>query len=141
MKLVICTHGKSAKELLESAEMIAGKQDNVVSLDFTDGCDLEELKSNLKKEILGDNNSVIVMVDLKGGTPFNLAFPFVIEKENCQMITGVNVAMLIEFFLSRTSIESIDQLVDSVIECGKESIDKISNLNQDKENEIFDDGI
>lgn len=124
---LICTHGKSAPALLSSAEMICGKQKNTAVVNFENGENLTDLKNELfkKLEILNTTDGVIFFVDLKGGTPFNSVFEVINDLEeikNSSIITGVNVAMLIEFFIKRESKLSFQKLLFDVEKNGKKSV-------------------
>lgn len=132
--IVIATHGLSSVELLKSAEMIAGKQKDVETVTFEEGEGLEELANNytcaLKKLIHTDN--IIILVDLLGGSPFNVA-----ADQNCEVITGVNIPMLLELFVNRENIEA-DVLVNKLVLATKESINTLSNVvNVSAEDESF----
>lgn len=140
MKIVVCTHGKSAKALVESAEMIAGKQEDIIALDFQAGGDLANLKQNLEKEILETEDSVLVLVDLKGGTPFNVSFPLVLQKDNAELVTGVNIAMLIELFLARTSDIDVQELAKMAVVSGVTSVENVSKTIIDVDTNV-EDGI
>ena len=110
MKLgvVVVTHGQLATELVNSAEMIVGDLPlfAAVSIGWHDDVDhaKEEIGraiARVKASAAGDENNaagVLVLTDLFGGTPANLAVTFV--SPEVEVITGVNLPMLIK--LART---------------------------------------
>jgi len=110
MKLcvVVVTHGQLATELVNSAEMIVGDlpQFAAVSIGWHD--DVEHAKEEIGRAIARvqasaggteeDLAGVLVLTDMFGGTPANLAVTFV--SPQVEIITGVNLPMLIK--LART---------------------------------------
>ena len=67
-----------------------------------------------------DRNNILILVDLYGGTPFNIANIFLHKKNNIRLIAGMNLAMIIEYFSSNT--EDLDVLVNEIIKAGKDNI-------------------
>ncbi|RMC23640.1 MULTISPECIES: PTS sugar transporter subunit IIA [unclassified Lactobacillus] len=133
--VLICTHGNSATELLKSAEMICGKQDNCQTVKFEMGEELDELLNDLDQKIGLLSNSIICLTDLKGGTPFNMLIKLVEKYPNMEIITGVNIPMLLELFINRSQVSS-SKLIDMIVEAGKTGIYrycKDSSLVEDEE--------
>lgn len=131
--VIIATHGLSSIELLKSAEMITGKQTNVETVTFTEGEGLEELKESYSEALskLSGNTNILILVDIWGGTPFNVAI-----EQNHEVITGVNIPMLIELFMNRDNVE-MDMLVDGLLDTTKDSIKKLSQIEAEFEDEEF----
>ncbi|MFI4819064.1 MAG: PTS mannose transporter subunit IIAB [Enterobacterales bacterium] len=128
--LIISTHGVSAKYMLNTVEMILGKQKNVNFVNFID-CENSKIlfnKYNLCIKNLLTNNGVIFLVDIWGGTPFNVASSISINKKNFEVISGVNIPMLIETFMSRNETISSKELSLISIETGKYGIKSLKDL-------------
>ena len=93
-RVLLCTHGRFGEELKRSAEMIAGTMDLVKAFSLFPGMTPEELSDEIRAE-LDSCEAGICLVDIAGGTPFNvtarLAATYPIA-----VITGVNLQMLIE---------------------------------------------
>lgn len=119
--VLICTHGNSAPELLKTAEMICGKQDNCQTVAFKMGEALEELKAEMDQKIASLSGTVICLVDLKGGTPFNTLIGLKEKYPTIEIITGVNIPMLLELFMSRNQLAP-KELIKMVIEAGKSGV-------------------
>lgn len=119
--VLICTHGNSALELLKTAEMICGKQDNCQTVAFKMGEALEELKAEMDQKIASLSGTVICLVDLKGGTPFNTLIGLKEKYPAIEIITGVNIPMLLELFMSRNQLAP-KELIKMVIEAGKSGV-------------------
>jgi mannose PTS system EIIA component len=111
MKLgvVVVTHGQLATELVNSAEMIVGDLPHFTAVSIGWHDDVEHAKEEIGRAIARVKSSaggtdqdpagVLVLTDMFGGTPANLAVTFV--SPQVEVITGVNLPMLIK--LARTS--------------------------------------
>ncbi|BDH45488.1 PTS mannose transporter subunit EIIAB [Salmonella enterica subsp. enterica serovar Choleraesuis] len=122
--IVIGTHGWAAEQLLKTAEMLLGEQENVGWIDFVPGENAETLieKYNAQLEKLDTSKGVLFLVDTWGGSPFNAASRIVVDKEGYEVIAGVNVPMLVETFMARDDNPSFDELVAVAVETGREGV-------------------
>lgn len=119
--IVIGTHGSAAEQLLKTAEMILGAQDNVAWIDFVPGENAETLieKYTARLADLDTTAGVLFLVDTWGGSPFNAASRIVIDKENYDVVTGVNIPMLAETFMARDDNPAFQELVGIAVETGR----------------------
>jgi mannose PTS system EIIA component len=95
--VVVVTHGQLATELVNSAEMIVGDlpQFAAVSIGWHDEVsDAREDIAQAIERVRGDEG-VLLLTDMFGGTPSNLAMTF-LEEDRLEVITGVNLPMLIK---------------------------------------------
>ncbi|HBT49503.1 MAG: PTS system fructose subfamily IIA component [Caldanaerobacter subterraneus] len=123
--ILIVTHGALGKELLNSAELIVGKQQNVMSLGLFYGDNIECLRQDILKAVeeLDKGEGVLVFVDLYGGSPSNAMALNLNELMNSKIecITGVNLPMLLEALTNR-SIMPLEELKKHCMEIGYASI-------------------
>ncbi|MFD3157560.1 PTS sugar transporter subunit IIA [Haloimpatiens sp. FM7330] len=121
--IIVGTHGRFSEELLKSSEMIFGSQENISSITFEPGESadglVEKYEQQLKK--LDTKDGVLILVDLFGGSPFNAASRVAIENENMDIVTGVNLPMLLEVFGSR-GFSKVEELVNVAKTSGNQSI-------------------
>ena len=122
--IVIGTHGWAAEQLLKTAEMLLGEQENVGWIDFVPGENAETLieKYNAQLAKLDTAKGVLFLVDTWGGSPFNAASRIVVDKEHYEVIAGVNIPMLVETFMARDDDPSFDELVALAVETGSEGV-------------------
>ncbi|MBP6080488.1 PTS mannose transporter subunit IIAB [Providencia sp.] len=122
--IMIGTHGVAAEQLLRTTEMLIGEQDNVSFIDFVPGENADTLfdKYNQKLTELDTTAGVLFLVDTWGGSPFNAASRIVNEHENYEIITGVNVPMLVETFMCRDDNPSMSELINTALETGRGGI-------------------
>jgi mannose PTS system EIIA component len=95
--VVVVTHGQLATELVNAAEMIVGDlaQFTAVSIGWHD--DVNDARDEILQAIdrVRAEEGVLVLTDMFGGTPSNLGMTF-LEKDRVEVITGVNLPMLIK---------------------------------------------
>lgn len=122
--IVIGTHGWAAEQLLKTAEMLLGEQENVGWIDFVPGENAETLivKYNAQLEKLDTSKGVLFLVDTWGGSPFNAASRIVVDKDHYEVVAGVNIPMLVETFMARDDNPSFDELVALAVETGREGV-------------------
>ena len=122
--IVIGTHGWAAEQLLKTAEMLLGEQENVGWIDFVPGEHAETLieKYNAQLAKLDTSKGVLFLVDTWGGSPFNAASRIVVDKEHYEVVAGVNIPMLVETFMARDDNPSFDELVALAVETGREGV-------------------
>ncbi|WP_099118557.1 PTS mannose transporter subunit IIAB [Xenorhabdus ishibashii] len=132
--IMIGTHGAAAEQLLHTTEMLIGEQENVSYIDFVPGENADTLfeKYNQKLKSLDTEQGVLFFVDTWGGSPFNAANRIVVDKDNYEIITGVNVPMLVEAFMCRDDDPTMEELVSVALETGKEGI-RALKAKQDEE--------
>ncbi|MBC6342355.1 PTS sugar transporter subunit IIA [Lactobacillus kimbladii] len=134
--VIICTHGNSAPELLKSAEMICGKQENCQTVNFKEGESLEQLKSEISEKISQLKGTVFCLTDLKGGTPFNTLVSLLKSNPEMEIITGVNIPMLLELFINRSQLEK-EELLSGITEAGKTGIYRYQDVEPSADDEEF----
>ena len=101
--LIIVTHGDLAQEFLNAAFMIIGPQEGVLALCTRRDDHPADIEAELKKMItaLGrEDDGVLVMTDIFGGTPTNISLPL-LQPGHVDILTGVNLPMVLKFFSQR----------------------------------------
>ena len=123
--IVVVTHGQLARELVSAAEMIIGEIPNVtaVSIGWYESPDdaLREIEEAIKRADAG--KGTVVLTDMFGGTPSNLSLTF-LEKDRVEVVTGVNLPMLIRLASLREEEEE-DDLMELASEAAREGKDSI----------------
>lgn len=122
--IVIGTHGWAAEQLLKTAEMLLGEQENVGWIDFVPGENAETLIEKYQARLaeLDTAKGVLFLVDTWGGSPFNAASRVVVDKENHDVVAGVNIPMLVETLMARDDDPGFDELVAIAVETGREGV-------------------
>ncbi|WLT07177.1 mannose/fructose/sorbose PTS transporter subunit IIA [Gilliamella apis] len=122
--IILATHGEFAEGILQSGTMIFGEQENVKAVTLHPSDSPESLKERMLAAIatFDNQNEVLFLVDLWGGTPFNQANTLCGEHPNWAIVAGLNLPMLIEAYSSRLSMDSAKQVATAIIESAQEGI-------------------
>ncbi|UNE54293.1 PTS sugar transporter subunit IIA [Bartonella machadoae] len=100
--LVLVMHGELAIEFLHAVEHVVGAQEKFATICVYPDDDLDQRRSDIVAAVSSTdtNHGVIILTDVFGGTPSNMAIP-AIEKGRVEMIAGVNLPMLIKLISIR----------------------------------------
>ncbi len=126
--VVIITHENLGEKLLLTAETITGKLENVVSVSFDSPQKPESTKKQIEEAIkkVDKGNGVIILTDLFGGTPSNIAISF-LNQDNVEVVSGVNLPMAIKIpFLK--NVDNVHEAAKMLQQYGRESISVASHL-------------
>lgn len=121
--LVVATHGNLGSELLMSAQMIIGPVINARAVSITHDSSMEAIRDAIAEavaEVGKDNQGVIIVTDMFGGTPANVSMTF-LEPQSVEVMTGVNLPMILKFFNSQETI-GLDELAGILKSYGQQSI-------------------
>lgn len=113
--LLLMSHGNFAKELLKSAELIVGKQENYETLGVHLDDQIDHLREQMYEKVdsLDTTQGLVVLTDISGGTPMNMA-GLLLERSNVLVCSGTNLPMLIELLFNREKqIEEIKEILKS----------------------------
>ncbi len=123
--IILASHGEFAEGILQSGAMIFGEQENVKAITLMPSEGPEDVKAKMKTAIASFDNQdeVLFLVDLWGGTPFNQANTLFEEhKEKWAIVAGLNLPMVIEAYASRLSMDSAQEIAAHIIETAKEGV-------------------
>jgi len=130
--LVIVTHGQLALALVEALEHIVGHRENIRTICINSKDDIDLHRKNILKaaEEVDYGQGVILLTDLFGGTPSNLAISALGIKP-VDVIAGINLPMLVR--LARLPEgTSLKDAVDQGVEAGRKYIHAASTLLEGK---------
>jgi PTS system mannose-specific IIA component len=130
---LIVAHDSLAGEMKSVLEAIVGKTEGIleVSIDWEDDHEsgINKIGENITK--LKDYNGVVIFTDMFGGTPTNISLPF-LEKDKIEIITGVNLPMLIKFVnLQAETKKKLSEIVLEVRDRAQQSIKVPSEIYYD----------
>ena len=125
---LIVTHGRLAIELLNAAETIAGEINHIaaVSLGWHDDVGTAAIMVQKGLERVNTGDGVLILTDMFGGTPTNIASTF-LNESNVEIVTGVNLPMLIKLAQVGPE-ESLASVARMLRETGQSSIYIASEL-------------
>jgi PTS system mannose-specific IIA component len=122
--LVLVTHGRLAAEFRAALEHVVGPQERFATLAIGPDDDMERRRRDILAAVaeVDDGSGVIILTDMFGGTPSNLAIS-VMRAGTIEVIAGVNLPMLIKLASVRAEND-----MQRALQCAQESGRKYINV-------------
>ena len=139
MKIICISHGLAAYEIKKSVEMILGNQPDISCTSFNYGEGLDELEKKIKSFYIKDEN-VLFLVDIFGGSPFNVASKLSQSIINSDVITGLSMPLLIDvidIMLSEKNIRADE--VYKKLSIDNYNVNYNSLINSEMEDDFYED--
>ncbi|MDD2898480.1 MAG: PTS sugar transporter subunit IIA [Desulfuromonadaceae bacterium] len=119
--LVLVAHAGMATALKMSAEMIVGTIDNCATVEVAPDERADDIMARVVAAVESvQANGAIILTDLFGGTPSNMAMSF-LKEGSIEVVTGVNLPMMIEFSSRRERMQ-VSELAAALQRAGREGI-------------------
>ncbi|GFZ27267.1 mannose/fructose/sorbose PTS transporter subunit IIA [Lactobacillus corticis] len=123
--IVLASHGGFADGIAESAQMLFGEQENFAHVILKPEEGPDDIRGKMEKAIASFDNQdeVLFIVDLWGGTPFNQANGLV-EKhaDKWAIVSGMNLPMVVEALTQRMSVDSAHKIATAIVQPAKDGI-------------------
>jgi mannose PTS system EIIA component len=129
--MVLVTHGRLATEFVAALEHVVGEQEQVASVCIGPDDDMEQRRLDILNSVaeVDDGSGVVLLTDMFGGTPSNLAIS-IMDKAKVEVIAGMNLPMLIKLASVRKT-ETLVQAVKAARDAGQKYINVASSLLSD----------
>ena len=126
--VVVASHGTLAEELLRTAESIVGRLERSAALTIDARTSMDEARARLERAIaeVDEGQGVLVLTDMFGGTPANLALTFLDAR--VEVVTGVNLPMVVKLSTLRAEQRPLAELAEAIAAYGQKNITRASEL-------------
>ena len=126
--VILISHGPLSKSMLESAEMICGKQERVKTYSLFVGDSVDAFRAEVRAGIEDalSRGDLLVITDIMSGSPFNVTSA-AMEDLNFQHVTGMNLPLVIQVLLDRND-SSVEQTVADAMEAASECVVHVNAL-------------
>ena len=126
--LVLVTHGGLAVELISAMEHVVGPQENTAAVCIGPDDDMERRRADIQKAVssVETGEGVIILTDMFGGTPSNLAIS-IMEAKSIEVIAGVNLPILVKLASIRSTLD-LQSAIAKAEEAGRKYINVASQL-------------
>lgn len=121
--IILVSHGTMAKGVYQAVNMIYGDLKNVKFLCLEENMGIDLFRKNLDKLMDGvkDSDEIIVLADLKGGSPYTSALTLLSEKGligKSKIVSGLNLPMILSalFFDDELGDDGVDEIMKSAKE-------------------------
>ncbi len=131
--IVIVTHGNLAQEFKLALEHIVGPQENMIAINIAADDDMEKRRNEISSAVgdVGTGSGVIILTDLFGGTPSNMAISMM-QDDQVEVIAGINLPMLVKLASLRET-KNILEAAELAQEAGRKYIHVASKVLQGNE--------
>ena len=143
IKIIVSGHGNISLGMLDAFTMIFGKDPEIKAIPFLKGEGLPQLQKKFQEEIdsLSEEDELLFLVDVFGGTPYNAAAQLIFPLQQADILTGVNLPMLLEAATNKSMMQ-LEELVKYLKETSSDSVkifkEEIKNINQtDQEEDLL----
>lgn len=122
--IILASHGEFAEGIHQSGSMIFGEQANVKPCILKPSEGPQDIRKKMEDAIASfdQQNEILFLVDLWGGTPFNQASALKDGHESWAIVTGLNLPMLIEAYASRMSMDTAHEIAMHIAKTAKEGV-------------------
>ncbi len=126
--VVVATHGRLGEELLATCAAVCGPLDRARAVSLSADRPVEEGRAALGAAIreLDDGDGVLVLTDMFGGTPANLALGFLDGR--VEVVTGVNLPMLLKLTTARGGGAGLGAVAELIAAYGQKNVTLASQL-------------
>lgn len=126
--LLIITHCELGKEFMNAAEFIVGRIGAADTISITQSSESKEIRGMIEEKVanLDQGDGVIILTDMFGGTPSNIALSF-LNEEKVEVLTGANLPMVIALVQNRENM-SLKDLAEKAQDAGKLGISLAGKL-------------
>ena len=139
--VIVAAHGHLAEGLIASSAMIAGPQEDLVAVTFESSEGPDDLLAKYAAAVeKSPSDHYLILVDLLGGSPYNAAARFAAQREDADVVTGVNLPMLIEVLGRRMIGGTLPELVETARTAGAGGVKVLSEIFTSTTTESDDEG-
>ncbi len=126
--VILVAHGALADEFLSAMQYIVGPQKQIATVSIFPKDDIQKRREEIlaKVNLVNDGSGVVILTDMFGGTPSNLSISL-LEKENIEVVAGLNLPMLIKLAGLRSTC-SLKEAANAAEEAGKKYINIASKV-------------
>lgn len=140
---VVSGHGIYATGIKSNIELIIGKQKNIYYVDFTVDDNDIVLREKIVKIVEENNeNQVLLIGDLLGGTPFKTMAQIANDRDNVEVVVGCNIGSIMEAVLGAEDLPLIE-IADKMVETSKNSTFRFEKIciGESIASDSYEDGI
>jgi len=125
--VLVITHGDLCNELIKAAELIKGKYEGVLPVSVDSNKGVEDIKKEITAAIkrVDKGDGVLILTDLFGGTPSNIALSF-LKENKVEVVTGVNLPMMLKLDIRKE--KKLTELSYFIKDYGRKNISLASEI-------------
>lgn len=139
LPIILASHGPFAQGALECAQMLMGEQENIHIISVLIDSNIDMLRQEMQNSYsqLNQGNGVIILVDIMGGTPCNLASELLISHNDVLLFCGFNIPVLLEVLNNREgTLNDVKQAIEDIFPQSCIDVKQLLNVQHEESNEL-----
>jgi mannose/fructose/sorbose-specific phosphotransferase system IIA component len=125
--IVLVSHGNMAEGMIDAARMIVGELEGVLAVSLQEMDAIEDLMGRIEAALseVDNGEGALILVDAFGASPFNASARLAMQREKTEVVTGMNLPMLLELAVQREG-QDLQAVTQIALEAGSTSIRTLS---------------
>jgi mannose/fructose/sorbose-specific phosphotransferase system IIA component len=125
--IVLVSHGNMAEGMIDAARMIVGEMEGVLAVSLQEMDAIEDLMGRIEAALseVDNGEGALILVDAFGASPFNASARLAMQREKTEVVTGMNLPMLLELAVQREG-QDLQAVTQIALEAGSTSIRTLS---------------
>lgn len=125
--IVVVSHGNMAEGMIDAARMIVGEMESVATVSLKESDAVEDLINRVEAAVdeVDQGEGALILVDAFGASPFNASARLAMNRKNVEVISGMNLPMLLELAVQREG-QDLEAVTQIALETGTASIRTLS---------------
>ncbi|WP_312746552.1 PTS galactosamine/N-acetylgalactosamine transporter subunit IIA [Cedecea neteri] len=143
LSIILSGHGGFASGMEQAMKQILGEQPQIIAIDFPETSSTARLTEQFLEAIgqLDEREGLVFLTDLLGGTPFRVASTLALESPGREVVTGVNLQLLLEMVLEREGLNG-SEFRQMALECGHRGLTSlVDEMARHRATEASEEGI
>ena len=134
MKVIVVSHGSYARGLVDTAQMIAGKQEDLEAFGLEPEESVDTLKEKIRQSIeqASQEEEILILTDIFYGSPFNTVISLMPEYD-LYHVTGINLPLMMEVIMGRISGKHAEEICKELLKAAPDTVRDVRELYKEVE--------
>ena len=134
MKGIVVSHGSYARGLVDTVQMIAGKQEDLEAFGLESEESVDTLKEKIRQSIeqASQEEEILILTDIFYGSPFNTVISLMPEYD-LYHVTGINLPLMMEVIMGRISGKHAEEICKELLKAAPDTVRDVRELYKEVE--------
>ena len=134
MKVIVVSHGSYARGLVDTVQMIAGKQEDLEAFGLESEESVDTLKEKIRQSIeqASQEEEILILTDIFYGSPFNTVISLIPEYD-LYHVTGINLPLMMEVIMGRISGKHAEEICKELLKAAPDTVRDVRELYKEVE--------
>ena len=134
MKVIVVSHGSYARGLVDTVQMIAGKQEDLEAFGLESEESVDTLKEKIRQSIeqASQEEEILILTDIFYGSPFNTVISLMPEYD-LYHVTGINLPLMMEVIMGRISGKHAEEICKELLKAAPDTVRDVRGLYKEVE--------